>query len=182
MFLLVCFNFKNKMLLYIMITDYDLKELAKKHNIPLNDVFMKDKPPTKIKQGGYIINLEDSTSGFGTHWVAVWFPKDKDDYITYFDSFGVIPAKSILNWICCVGKRSGYVDNTVIYSDKQIQNIHSGGCGIYALYFIDYMDSHTLKIKNSKSILEKFEKIWKNDTEKNLTLLKNYAPYYMNSD
>ena len=47
---------------------------------------------TKIKDGAYIINL-DEYSDIEIHWVALWV--DNND-VTYFDSFGVehIPKKS----------------------------------------------------------------------------------------
>ena len=40
---------------------------------------------TKIKDGAYIINL-DEYSDIEIHWVALWV--DNND-VTYFDSFGV---------------------------------------------------------------------------------------------
>ena len=40
---------------------------------------------TKIKNGAYIINL-DEYSDIGTHWVALYVHNDD---VTYFDSFGV---------------------------------------------------------------------------------------------
>ena len=40
---------------------------------------------TKIKDGAYIINL-DEYSDIGTHWVALYA---NNDDVTYFDSFGV---------------------------------------------------------------------------------------------
>ena len=39
---------------------------------------------TKIKDGAYIINL-DEYSDIGTHWVAL----NVQNNVTYFDSFGV---------------------------------------------------------------------------------------------
>ena len=49
-----------------------------------NGVYSRDNL-TKIKDGAYIINL-DEYSDIGTHWVAFYVHNDD---ITYFDSFGI---------------------------------------------------------------------------------------------
>ena len=60
-----------------------------------NGVYSRDNLPerssTKIKDGAYIINL-DEYSHIGTHWVALYLHNND---VTYFDSFGVehIPKK-----------------------------------------------------------------------------------------
>ena len=61
--------------------------------------YSRDNLPYKIKDGAYIINL-DEYYDIGTHWVALYVcndsPKDvNNNDITYFDSFGVehIPKK-----------------------------------------------------------------------------------------
>ena len=49
-----------------------------------NGVYSRDNL-TKIKDGAYIINL-DEYSDIGTHWVALYVHNND---VTYFDSFGV---------------------------------------------------------------------------------------------
>ena len=49
-----------------------------------NGVYSRDNL-TKIKDGAYIINL-DEHSDIGTHWVALYV---NNNNVTYFDSFGV---------------------------------------------------------------------------------------------
>ena len=51
----------------------------------LNGVYSRDNLPNKIKDGAYIINL-DEYSDIGTHWIALWV---NNNNVTYFDSFGV---------------------------------------------------------------------------------------------
>ena len=48
---------------------------------------------SKIKDGAYIINLDEYVS-IGTHWIALYL---NDENVTYFDSFGVehIPKKQL---------------------------------------------------------------------------------------
>ena len=50
-----------------------------------NGVYSRDNLPNKIKDGTYVINL-DEYSDIGTHWIALYV---KDNDTTYFDSFGV---------------------------------------------------------------------------------------------
>ena len=51
----------------------------------LSGIYSRDNLPNKIKDGTYIINL-DEYSDIGTHWVALYV---KNNDVTYFDSFGV---------------------------------------------------------------------------------------------
>ena len=50
-----------------------------------NGVFTRDNLPKKIKDGAYVINL-DEYGDVGTHWIALFWKKNE---IVYFDSFGV---------------------------------------------------------------------------------------------
>ena len=48
-------------------------------------VYSRDNLPDKIKDGAYVINL-DEYSDTGTHWVALYISNND---VIYFDSFGV---------------------------------------------------------------------------------------------
>ena len=160
-----------------MITNFDLENIAHKENIPLIDVFMKDKPPSKIYEGGYIINLQDAEQNEGgSHYTALFIPSHQK-IIGYMDSFGFPPPQSTINWI----KKSSLRNYKIAYNTKQIQNINSGGCGIYSLFFIQYMSKQNKKLSIEDAI-NNFSSLFDDDTSKNLNLLKQYAPYYMNSD
>ena len=50
-----------------------------------NDVYSRDNLSEKLKDGGYIINL-DKFSDIGTHWIALYALNNN---VTYFDSFRV---------------------------------------------------------------------------------------------
>ena len=50
-----------------------------------NSIYSRDNLPNKIKDGAYVINL-DEYSDIGTHWIALYV---KNNDITYFDGFGV---------------------------------------------------------------------------------------------
>ena len=49
----------------------------------LNGVYSRDNLPDKIKDGAYVINLNEY-SDVGTHWIVLYALN-----VTYFDSFGV---------------------------------------------------------------------------------------------
>ena len=62
-----------------------------------NGVFSIDNLPNNIKNGAYVINL-DEYHDIGTHWVASYV---YNKAVTYFDYFGVehVP-KEIMKFIC----------------------------------------------------------------------------------
>ena len=61
-----------------------------------NGVYSRDNLPNKIKDGAYVINI-DEYSDIGSHWLALYL---KNNVVTYLDSFGVehIP-KEIIKFI-----------------------------------------------------------------------------------
>ena len=66
------------------LTNFEIQEYYK--NKPgFNDVYSRDNLSKTIKNGAYVINL-DEYEDVGTHWTALYV---KDNEITYFDSFGV---------------------------------------------------------------------------------------------
>jgi len=161
-----------------MITNIDLVEIAREHKIPLNEVFMKDRPPYTISNGGYIINLQDlEQERGGSHWTSLYVPFSNRKEIAYMDSFGFIPSQSTINWI----KSTPYKNHKIFYNKKHIQNINSGGCGIYSLFFIDFMSKHNQSLP-VEELLNKFAELFSNNPTENLQILKRYAPYYKNSD
>ena len=92
-----------------------------------NDVYSRDNLPNKIKDGSYVINL-DEHSDIGTHWVALHV---KNNDITYFDNFGVehIP-KEIIKFI-------DY--KNVMANIFRIKAYDSIMCGYFCIGFIDFM-------------------------------------------
>ena len=92
-----------------------------------NGVFSRDNLPNKIKNGAYVINL-DEYHDIGTHWVALYV---NNKTVTYFDSFGVerIP-KEIMK----------FIDNKdIITNIFRIQAYDSIMCGYFCIGFINFM-------------------------------------------
>ena len=94
-----------------------------------NGVYSRDNIPNEIKDGVYVINL-DEYSDIGTHWIAFYV---KNNDITYFDSFGVehIPKEI-----------KAFIKNRNIKTNIfRIQAYDSIMCGYFWFYdiFIDFM-------------------------------------------
>ena len=100
-----------------------------------NGVFSRDNLPNKIKDGAYIINL-DEYSDIDTHWISLYV---KNNDITYFDSFGVehIP-KEIKKFIECP-LSSASLNKNVISNIFRIQAYDSILCGYFCIVFINFM-------------------------------------------
>ena len=64
--------------------DLNLIEFYSRDNLP------KTKFQEKIKNGAYVINL-DEYSDIGTHWIALYVLNNN---VTYLDSFGVGISKN----------------------------------------------------------------------------------------
>ena len=93
-----------------------------------NGVFSRDNLPNSIKNGAYVINL-DEYRDIGTHWVALYVNNKTK---IYFDSFGVehIPKKIIK----FIGNNKKIIAN--IY---RIQGYDSIMCGYFCIEFINFM-------------------------------------------
>ena len=92
-----------------------------------NGVFSRDNLPKEIKDGAYVINL-DEHADTGTHWVALSCKKNK---IVYFDSFGVehIPEEI-----------KEFIRNKNIKANIfRVQANNSVMCGYFCIVFIDFM-------------------------------------------
>ena len=90
-------------------------------------VYSRDNLPDKIKDGGYVINL-DEYYDIGTHWITLYV---NNETATYYDSFGIehIP-KEIKKFI-----RNRNIKSNIY----RIQNYDSIMCGYFCIGFIDYM-------------------------------------------
>ena len=66
------------------LTNFEIKKYYENES-KFNGVYSRDNLPNKIKDGAYVVNL-DEYSDTGTHWVAL---SVNINNVTYFDSFGV---------------------------------------------------------------------------------------------
>ena len=92
-----------------------------------NDVFSRDNLPKTIKDGAYIINL-DEYADVSTHWVALFCNRSE---IVYFDSFGVEHVPEEIK---------EFIGNKNIKANIfRVQANDSVMCGYFCIGFIDFM-------------------------------------------
>lgn len=86
---------------------------------------MRDTLPKRmLKEECAVVNLGDQFTE-GTHWVSY---KRKKNQIFYFDSFGLVPPKNLINYW---GKNV-----EVYYNSERIQEFGSFVCGHLCLKFL----------------------------------------------
>jgi len=126
-----------------LLNNYDLEYYCKLLKIPLKAVLNKDLfQKIKAEKGGYIINLQNSNEGPGTHWTCLYI---FEDIALYYDSFGIIMPQSIIKFC-----RKFNPKIRIVYSIDQIQHIDSIYCGWFCLLFLYYMNRN----KNAKQKAE----------------------------
>ena len=100
-----------------------------------NGVYSRDNLPNKIKDGAYVINL-DEYSDIGTHWVALHVSNND---VTYFDSFGVdhIPKeiKTFINRLSSSASDNKNIKTNIF----RIQAHVSIMCGYFCIRFTNFM-------------------------------------------
>jgi hypothetical protein len=119
-----------------MLTNFDLEELSIHYHVPLIDICMKDQLPKIPRNGNYIINLQSSTEGNGTHFTAL---KIQDDKAFFYDPFGAPPSIEIRDFIKLSKKIKHFAFNNWI-----IQDLHSSNCGYFCFSFLLYVNPKDL--------------------------------------
>ena len=112
--------------MFYSVSDRFLLSISDVMGIKINEIALKDAFKSKIKDGFYIVNLDDD-NGQGTHWTCFLI---NDPYCIYFDSFGLPPPNDI---------RKYARKYAIISFNNQIQDIRSEACGYYCLDFMKYM-------------------------------------------
>ena len=108
------------------LTNFEIQKYYK--NEPrFNGVFSRNNLPKKIKDGAYVINL-DEYADVGTHWIALICNRSE---VAYFDRFGVehVP-KEIKEF---TGNKS------IRANIFRVQANDSVTCGYFCVGFIDFM-------------------------------------------
>ena len=108
------------------LTNFETQKFYK--NQPrFNGVFSRNNLPKKIKDGTYVINL-DEYADVGTHWIALFCNRNE---IVYFDSFGVEHVPEEIKEF--VGNKN------IIANIFRVQANNSVMCGYFCIGFIDFM-------------------------------------------
>ena len=108
------------------LTNFEL-EMYYENEPRFNGVFSRNNLPLKIKDGAYVINL-DEYADVGTHWIALFCNRNE---IVYFDSFGVEHVPEEIKEF--VGNKN------IIANIFQVQANNSVMCGYFCIGFIDFM-------------------------------------------
>jgi hypothetical protein len=106
-------------------------------------VYSKDQLPTLQRNKFYIINLQDSDAGKGSHWTVFFYNKPLTSI--YYDSFGFIAPLLVQENI-----------TPYIYNENEIQNYKSSACGYYCIAFIKFLHNKTNKEEAFKTFLKLF--------------------------
>lgn len=138
------------------LSNIDIINILKSQKIKINGVFMKDELPSKLKRGYYVINLQSSNVGNGSHWTALYYSPENS---FYFDAFGFISPQDVEKRII-----------PYVYSTTQIQDLNSTACGYYCIAFIIFMDKQKNKMDGFKNFVTHFSE----DTEENDKKLYNF--------
>ena len=136
------------------LSNYDIVKIIQSQGVDdFNGVYMKDQLPDRLQRGSYIVNLQSSKDGKGTHWVSLYYTPN---FSYYYDSFGFVPPIEIQNKII-----------PYIYNDNEIQDIDSTACGFYCVAFVLYLNK---KINIERAFME-FINLFGKDTERNEAIL-----------
>ena len=123
-----------------------------------NDAFSGDNLPKKIKDGTYVINLDEYVD-VGTHWIALIFNRNE---AIYFDNFGIEHIHEEIKEF--VGNKN---IKAIIF---RVQGNHSVMCGYFCIELVHFMlagkkltdytslfSPHVFK-RNDNIILDLFQK------------------------
>jgi hypothetical protein len=148
-----------------MLNNFELEQISENYGMKLNPVVMKDEMQSlPAKNGNYIINLQSSTAGMGTHWCALCI-EDKD--IFYFDSFGIICPIEVTTFCKRISKSS------LAYNDLQIQHVETQTCGWYCINFLLHLKNRN-KNKDIYKSANEFISNFSHLPNKNNAKLKQY--------
>ena len=108
------------------LTNFEIQEYYQNKS-KFNGVYSRDNLPNKLKDGAYVIKLDEYTD-IGTHWVALCV---KNNGVTYFDSFGgEHTPNEFKKFIDC---------KNLIVNIFRIQAYDSIMCGYFCIGFINFM-------------------------------------------
>ena len=107
------------------LTNFEIK-MYYKNGPRSNGVYSRDNLLKTIKNGAYVINLDEYANGI--HWIALYV---KDNGITYIDCFAVehVPKE--------IKKFNG--SKSIVTNIFRIQADNSIMCGYFCIGFIDFM-------------------------------------------
>jgi len=143
-------------------SNIDLEDMADRLKLNLVGVYSKDELPDKIQVGSYIINLQNSTEGNGTHWTLIMVFDRKN--ALYFDAFGQIFPKEVGVFL------KNY--KPIPYSNRIIQDVDSNRCGLYCIACMHYMSR--IRRKEMLEQYDDFLNLFRGNPKQNDKILVDY--------
>ena len=132
------------------LSNIEIKKIVNRCGIKINGIYSKDELPSRLKKGFYIINLQSSNDGSGTHWTGVYIDNECD---LYFDSEGFVPPSDL----------EGKLSFPYYYNTFEIQNENAKSCGYWVLGFIIALNTSRNKFDGYVNFLKKFVNNTTND-------------------
>ena len=146
-----------------MLSNFDIEEIANYYNINVIIVMKDELKNMKPINTNYIVNLESSKDGNGTHWMAL---KIENKNCVYLDSYGMLPPEEIITFCKRIPK------SHLSYNTKEIQDFKAKTCGFFSIGFIIF-----LHINSSDNLYKKsssFSDLFSLDTKLNNKKLKKF--------
>ena len=141
------------------LTNFEIQKYYQ-NKLTFNGVFSRNNLPKKVKDGAYVINL-DEHADVGTHWIALFCDRNE---IVYFESFGVEHIHEEIKEL--IGNKNRKANNFRVRRNDSVM------CGYFYIGFIDFMLAgkklndftnfffpHDFK-KNDDIILSYFKNAW----------------------
>jgi len=164
------------------LTDSQIRELARKMSIPLQDVCFKDEVTAPLAfNKSYIINMEDAQDEYGndndgSHWVFLQVNKTPNGKMEpiYFDPYGKPPPEAIKKAVEQTIGRKG-----LPFTEKDVQSLLNNACGFYCLalgHFINASQFRSNILYNDVSdFMSMFDDLNESvDFKKNEYILKHF--------
>ena len=109
-----------------LLTNFEIQKYYE-NELRLNGVYSRDNLPNKMKDGAYVINL-DEHADTGAHWITLFCNKNK---IVYINSSGVEHIPEVIK---------EFIGNKNIKANiYRVQSNNSIMCGYFCIGFIDFM-------------------------------------------
>jgi hypothetical protein len=140
------------------LTNHELENIIKDFKLDycFGGVFSKDQLPQLKRDTFYIVNLQDSDDGGGTHWTAFYYNKLLESF--YWDSYGFIAPTDVEEKI-----------TPYEFNNSEIQDMDSSACGYFCVAFIKILHNKV----NKKEAYKAFLSLFKHHPAKNDKILHN---------
>jgi len=124
------------------LSNFDIINICKKLKIPLINVVSKDELYNIPRINGfYVVNLQNSNDGNGTHWTCLL---KRNDVSLYFDSYGFICPISVIDFL---------KPSIISYNINDIQHLNSILCGYFCIGIMKYLLPY---VNDTKKLLNKY--------------------------